>query len=346
MELYRLGAVPWLESQLLYHALPRVGRSGLLLLVPDSPIVSIGYYQDIEQEVDLTYCEEQSIPVFRREVGGGGFYLDGRQVLFQLVLPKTHVLLEGNRQQSYRRILEPIVSLHESLGLPAELGLVNDVVVDGSAVAEVGMAEIGDFAVFSGVILLDFNCLTMARALNLPSEACGERFYRDLESSMTSLTALLDTPPSVAQIYNLLEMHFAALLGALEPVPIDDRLRREANFLARRMLSPAWLYRRGRYPPLRGSQGRAIFWGTHKAPGGLLRAAVEFDEERIASVSFSGDFFAYPPECISWLEQSLEGVWAFDAAYALAQVYEAMPFETPGIGPEDWVQALPLDVLD
>jgi lipoate-protein ligase A len=71
MKLYRLGTVPWADSQLLYHALPRIGREGLNLLSPASPYVCIGYFQDVEQEVDLEYCREHGIPVFRREVGGG-----------------------------------------------------------------------------------------------------------------------------------------------------------------------------------------------------------------------------------------------------------------------------------
>jgi len=32
MNVYYLGRVPWLESQLLYHALPRVGGAGLILI--------------------------------------------------------------------------------------------------------------------------------------------------------------------------------------------------------------------------------------------------------------------------------------------------------------------------
>ncbi len=346
MDLYRLGKVPWLDSQLLYHALPRLGQSGLLLLTPESPGVCLGYYQDIEHEVSQNYCQEQSIPIFRREIGGGSYYLDGQQVLFQLVLPRNHMLIVSEREQRYQLVLEPLAAIHESLGLPAEIGKGHDVVVDGSTIAEVGMAEIGNAVVFSGMILLDFDCPTTTRVLNLPPETCGDRFYRDLESSVTSLTALLETPPSITQIYNLLEMHFAALLGTLDPAPLTPELRREADFLARRMLSPAWLYRRGRYPPLRANQGYTVYWGTHKARGGLIRAATQFDEERLASVSFSGDFFAYPPECISWLEQSLEGIWAHDAEYAMAQVYRAMPFETPGIEPEDWAKALPLDALE
>jgi len=51
VKLYRLGTVGWQDSQLLYHALPRLGREGLILLSPGSPYVCTGYFQDVEQEV-------------------------------------------------------------------------------------------------------------------------------------------------------------------------------------------------------------------------------------------------------------------------------------------------------
>ena len=80
MNLYNLGHVPWLDSQLIYHAFPRLGMEGLILLAPAEPYVCLGYHQDAEQEVDLAYCHDHDIPVFRREVGGGAVFLDGQQL--------------------------------------------------------------------------------------------------------------------------------------------------------------------------------------------------------------------------------------------------------------------------
>jgi len=75
VELYNLGKVPWEESQLLYHALAKLGRESLCLLSPATPYVCIGFHQDVSQEVDLEFCLTHGIPVFRREVGGGAVFL-------------------------------------------------------------------------------------------------------------------------------------------------------------------------------------------------------------------------------------------------------------------------------
>ena len=82
MKLYDLQKVPWYESQLIYHALAKLGQEALVLVSPATPYVCIGFHQNAIQEVDLEYCKANAIPVFRREVGGGAVYLDGRQLFF------------------------------------------------------------------------------------------------------------------------------------------------------------------------------------------------------------------------------------------------------------------------
>lgn len=72
MKLYNLGKVPWYESQLIYHAVAALGREALCLVPPATPYVCIGFHQDVEQELDLDFCKVNHIPVFSRDVGGGG----------------------------------------------------------------------------------------------------------------------------------------------------------------------------------------------------------------------------------------------------------------------------------
>ena len=84
MDLYNLGTVSWLDSQLLYHALAYLGREGLILLQPGSPYVCLGYHQDAAQEIEVDFLTEHGIPIFRREVGGGAVYLDRGQLFYQL----------------------------------------------------------------------------------------------------------------------------------------------------------------------------------------------------------------------------------------------------------------------
>jgi lipoate-protein ligase A len=90
MELFKLGKVPWEETQLIYHSLALQGREALCLVSPATPYVCIGYHQDVKQEVDLEFCHLNNIPIFRREVGGGAVFLDGNQLFFHVILSRDN----------------------------------------------------------------------------------------------------------------------------------------------------------------------------------------------------------------------------------------------------------------
>jgi len=83
MLFFDLGKLPGQQSMLIFHALARMGIEALVVVSPKSPLASIGYFQDAEQEVDLRYCKETGIPFMRREVGGGATYLDENQIFYQ-----------------------------------------------------------------------------------------------------------------------------------------------------------------------------------------------------------------------------------------------------------------------
>ena len=345
MHLYNLGKVSWQESQLLYHALPRLGRSGLFLLVPRTPYVCIGFHQDAVQEVDLEYCAGAGIPVFRREVGGGAVYLDGNQVFYQLVLPQDHPLLQTDRYSFYFRALQPAIQTLQAMGLVAQYKPVNDILVGGRKITGSGAAEIADHVVFVGNILLDFDFRTMARVLKVTDEKFRDKLYQSLDSNMTTCRREMGYLPDVGKVNCLLEKHFSNLVGDLEPAAVDGNLQSLVNQLGNSMLTSEWLLRGGKRQTVRSLQIRSgveLVEGVHKAPGGLIRAAVEIDRsaERILSVSFSGDYFIYPADALNVVEDALKMCDPVEMLNVVQRVYVSQVIETPGVQPEDWISAL------
>lgn len=78
----------------------------------------------------------------------------------------------------------------------------------------------------------------------------------------------------------------------------------------------------------------------HKAAGGLLRATLEVKDNRLASVSLSGDFFCYPEDAIAQLESALQGIALQQVGAALNQFYADHDVETPGVTTDDWAKVL------
>jgi len=344
MKLYHLETVSWQDSQLLYHALPRLGREGLLLLSPGSPYVCIGLFQDVEQEVDLEYCRQNGIPVFRREVGGGAVYLDGEQLFYQLVLHRDNPIVPAGRGAFYRRFLQPPIGAYRALGIPAVYKPVNDIIAGDRKVSGNGVAEIGEYVVFVGNLIVDFDYETMARVLKVPDEKFRDKVYKTLQENLSTVRRELGSAPPREELWGLLAEKFVELLGPLEvETAVDAAWRAEAERLAERMLSDAWLYRKGKSQEDRAvtiRSGVQVVRKAYKAPGGLIRATVEVQDGVIESVSLSGDFFFYPAERLEDLEVALVGVPVDRVEGAIARFYAEYSVESPGVTVADLAQVV------
>lgn len=338
MNLYHLGHVPWEDSQLIYHALAYLGMEGLILLSPASPYVCIGYHQDVNQEVDLEYCRANDIPVFRREVGGGAVYLDGRQLFYQLVARKDNPLAASDKESFYRRLLAPVVRTYTELGVPSRYKPVNDIVTEaGRKISGNGAAHIGDSVVLVGNLIFDFDYDTMARVLRVPDEKYRDKVHRSLYENLTTMRREQETLTGEDEAVAALVRQFEVELGALEARALPAMVRRKAEELRSRFLSEEWLHGRARRSPagreVKIAAGVHVVQRVYKAPGGLVRAILEVREETIESVAITGDFFFYPEQGLADLERALQGCRMADVSTTIAGFYARRGIDSPGLAP-------------
>jgi lipoate-protein ligase A len=340
MHLYNLGSIGWVESQLIYHVLPRLGREGLILLSPASPYLCIGYHQDAAQEVDLDYCREHGIPVFRREVGGGAVYLDGDQLFYQLVIHRDHPAVPRSKDAFYQRFLQPVIDTYRDMGVDARYKPVNDIITaESQKISGNGVAEIGPYVIFVGNVIVDFNYDMMVRTLRVPDEKFRDKIHKTMYDNLTTARRLLgDKTPSRDAINRMLAENFSKLLGPLEPAGLDDAILSEVEHLKPTFLSDDWLMKKGRRVEgreVRISAAVNVNQKMYKAPGGLIRATTEVRDGAITWVSISGDFFIYPEEAIADLEARLVGVREDEVEGAIAAFYTERSIESPGVEPAD-----------
>ncbi|MBN1179619.1 MAG: lipoate--protein ligase family protein [Anaerolineae bacterium] len=346
MKLYKLGSVSWEDSQLLYHALPRIGREGVILLSPATPYICIGYFQDAEQEVDMAYCRENGIPVFRREVGGGAVYLDGAQLFFQMVIRKDNPLVpQGTKLDFYRKFLQAPINAYRALGIPAEYRPVNDIVANQRKVSGTGAAEIEDYYILVGNLIVDFNYEMMARLLKVPDEKFRDKVYKTIYDNLSTIKREVENVPPTDELWTLMGDTFMEVLGPMEvQETVDEEWRAKADELGETLLTDEWLLRKR---PTRGSgrsvrirAGVDVHHKMYKAPGGLIRATTHVEEGVITHVDISGDFFFFPREKLNDLAAALEGVSLAEVEPTLARFYETEGVESPGVTPADLAQVV------
>lgn len=347
MELFQLGPVSWQDSQLIYHALARLGREALVLLSPDSPYVCLGYHQDPEQEIDLAFCRANHIPVFRREVGGGAVYLDGHQLFYQLIIHKTNPIIFGNKLAFYRKFLEPVINTYRTLGIPAEYKPVNDIMANQRKISGNGVGEIGNCLVLVGNLILDFDYDMMSRVLKVPDEKFRDKVHQTLTENLTTIRRELGVEKastwSEDELYSLLIEEFKKILGNITPAKLDRSVKDKVSELASKMINPHWLsqiVRKNTDREIKIRDGVKVIQRVLKTTGGLIRADYKVQEERLREVNFSGDFFCYPQDSVNKLETMIEGKYLTDIPDVVENFYSNQTVEIPGVTLQDWVELL------
>lgn len=348
MELFNLGKVPWLETQLIYHALAGLGREALSLVSPVSPYVCIGFHQDAEQEVDLDFCKKNDIPVFRRNLGGGAVYLDGNQLFFHLILQRDNSVIPKGKISFYKKFLQPVINVYRRIGIDADYKPVNDVVVEHRKISGTGAAEIGECIVFVGNLIVDFDYDMMSRVLKVPDEKFRDKVHQTIKANLTTIRRELGDEKagrwSASRLNDLMAAEFQKLIGPMPPSLKEGELQAKMDELKNVMLSDDWFFQKERRPmpgrDVRIRSGAKLVHRVHKAAGGLIRADFEVIEGDFGKVHISGDFFCYPDNAIARLESALGGQPVSQAAALLKAFYNRNPIETPGIEIHDWLEVL------
>jgi len=345
MELFNLGKVPWEESQLMYHALAKLGRESLCLVSPATPYVCIGFNQDVEQEVDLEFCEENNIPVFRREVGGGAVFLDGNQLFFQLIIQRNNPIAPRRIDAFYKKFLQPVIEVHRRIGLDAKYKPVNDLVIETRKISGTGAAEIGDCIVFVGNLILDFDYETMSRVLKIPDEKFRDKVKKTIEENLSTIRRELGEQKyeqwDEQTLNHMMVEEFEKLLGPLTPANKNDELIAEMKALETLMIDDAWFFQKGKRVEgrvVKVRSGLNVVQRMHKTTGGLIRVEFTVEDGKYKGVAISGDFFCFPKDSVDRLAAKLEDCKKDNVADVVSHFYQTEAFEIPGVTVDDWLQ--------
>jgi lipoate-protein ligase A len=345
MNLYDLGTRPGLDSMTLFHALAHAGQSGLVIVSPEQPYVSIGYFQRLEASVDQAWCRSSGLPLIRREVGGGTTLLDHDQIFYQLIFGQDNPFYALDTLTLYRRFSQPVIDTYADLGIAVRFKEVNDLVTaaGNKKISGEGGADIGPMRVFVGSILLDFDCVTMSRVFPAPNEQLRVQLLQSLESGMSTVRKELGFMPPRDQVKNDLIHHFSTLLGQLTAADLPDGILEQARRLEEQYTSPAFLAKAGKKTAgFKIAAGVHVYEQMHKAIGGRIFSHFEVRDNHLSRVSLFGDFTFLPKEKRFHLEDALVGLpLAADVLEtAISRFITENQIDCPGVTAADIAAAL------
>jgi lipoate-protein ligase A len=345
MYLLNLGERPWEESMLIFHALARMGVEALDIVSPVTPFVSVGYFQNAEQEVDLEYCRKEGLPIIRREVGGGTVYLDHNQLFYHLVWDQNNPRFPRRVSEIYQHLSVPPIETYQEFGIKAKFREVNDIVTaEGRKIAGLGGANIADSMVFVGSVILDFDYEKMVHAIKVPDEKFRDKVFKTMKENVTTMNRELGRIPPRDEITRVLVEKFEKVLGKLEPVELNDEIIRKMKELALWFNSPEFLFKKAPQIPkgVKIKEGIEILYGMYKAKGGLIRTVQEVEKKTLMEIDISGDFTMLPKEELSDLEGALKETEREEKKLEskIEEFYEKSGVQTPGVEPQDITKAI------
>lgn len=175
------------------------------------PAISIGYFQSLEEEVDLNACKKHGVDYVRR-ITGGGAVLHEHEITYSIHIPESASIVPSGILESYGKICGGILKGLSHLALNAQFVPLNDiiVVVNGAPKKISGNAQTRKSGVIlqHGTILLKVDVNKMFELLKVPSEKLKGKLIEDVKQRVTSLSAALGRDVSFEEAHEVLKKGF------------------------------------------------------------------------------------------------------------------------------------------
>ncbi len=144
--------------------------------------VSIGYFQSMDEEVNVDKCNDLGIEVVRRMTGGGAV-LHQSELTYSFIT-KTYPM---NILASYQLICDPVVMGINKLGFRSMYVPLNDILVNNKKVSGNAQTRKNNTLLQHGTILLNVDFDKMFSVLNVPSEKVKDKMLEDVKSRVMAL---------------------------------------------------------------------------------------------------------------------------------------------------------------
>jgi lipoate-protein ligase A len=171
------------------------------------PAISIGYFQNLTDEVDLQACRRYQIDYVRRITGGGAVFHDN-EVTYSFVINEHHPQISKNILESYGTICKAIINGLETMGIKSTYAPINDILVNDKKISGNAQTRKLNTVLQHGTILTDVDVEKMFQLLKVPNEKIKGKLIANVKERVTSLTHEMNTTFSFEMVSNALKKGF------------------------------------------------------------------------------------------------------------------------------------------
>ena len=208
--------------------------------------VTLGYFQSVEDEVDLDALKRYGVDLNRR-ISGGGAVLNSEtgEITYSIVMDEKDPRISTDPTESYRYLCQGIVEGLDNLGIEAAFKPINDIVVGLRKIS--GNAQIRRYGavLHHGTILVDYDAKQMFSVLKISDTKISDKLIQQAEERVTTIRKILDRNVSFEEVRAAMEKGFAKALGVkLEPGDLSDYEKELVTQFREKYASKEWRFRR------------------------------------------------------------------------------------------------------
>ena len=235
------------------------------------PSVVIGRNQLIANEVNVDYCREHGIQVFRRKSGGGCIYADKGNVMFSFITDG------GNVGFAFNRYIGMMVLMLRRLGADASATGRNDILVGGKKVSGNAFYHLPGRSIVHGTMLYDTDMENMLKSITPTGDKLESKGVGSVRQRITLLKDHINAGMEELKAYmkaNLCDDRHALTADDVRKI---EELERETY------LSPGFI---------QGNNPRHVLTRMRRIDGvGGIEAHIDMKGDTIKNIALSGDFF-------------------------------------------------------
>jgi len=169
--------------------------------------ISIGYFQSLQEEVDLGTCKKHGIDYVRRITGGGAVFHE-HELTYSIVIPESHPQIPKNIMDSYGRICGAIMKGLKNFGIESTYHPINDILSSGKKISGNAQTRKHKTVLQHGTVLLDVDVEKMFSVLNVPNEKIKDKLISDVKERVTSVKNILNREVTFDEIIDYMKKGF------------------------------------------------------------------------------------------------------------------------------------------
>ena len=208
----------------------------------DSPLVVIGSFQSVRNEVDPDGADRHHIDVVRRVSGGGAMFMEpGNCITYSLVVPGS--LVEGlSFERSYSFLDDWVIGALADVGVVAHFVPLNDIASEAGKIGGAAQKRFADGTVLHHVTMsYDIDADKMLEVLRIGREKMSDKGHRSANKRVDPMRS--QTGLSREAILASFAASFAARYRTQASDYTDAELAQARRLVETKFATPAWTHR-------------------------------------------------------------------------------------------------------